>query len=472
MNQLTKTDFMLYLSCPKSLWVLKNDRKNYTEGEFSLFAEKLKKEGYEVEDYVKMVFDNDDNREADFQASFESQDGLYSRVDALESLPNGKNILYEIKSATNPKKEFIKDICFQKICCEKTGTKIDKTYLVHLNKKYIKVGKIIPEELIVFKDVTDEVESIYEETKIEIDEALSFLKLPKININSCSCIEKSRSNHCDTFGYFNNTISKTSIYMLPRLSNKKRLDLLEKNIFELKDIPKDYDLSDIQENVWISAKLNKPQINIKDIMDLLATYEYPIHFFDYETYGSAIPLVDGVSPHKQFPVQYSLHVLNQDGLLTHKEFLQETARLSYNLVEKMEEDFGKIGSIVTWHASFEKTQNKEMAKWFPDKVGFLNNLNDRIVDLEDFFKKSYVDVGFNGSTSIKKVLPIVCPNENGYSNLEINSGSEAMDAWKRMIDEKNDKAEILARDLLEYCKMDTLAMVEIFKFLKMLSNNV
>jgi len=45
-----------------------------------------------------------------------------------------------------------------------------------------------------------------------------------------------------------------------------------------------------------------------------------------------------------------------------------------------------------------------------------------------------------------------------------------MDAWKRMIDEKNDKAEILARDLLEYCKMDTLAMVEIFKFLKNLKN--
>ena len=45
MKKLTKTDFMLYLNCPKSLWVLKHDRKNYTEGKFSFFAEKLKKEG-------------------------------------------------------------------------------------------------------------------------------------------------------------------------------------------------------------------------------------------------------------------------------------------------------------------------------------------------------------------------------------------------------------------------------------------
>jgi hypothetical protein len=229
-------------------------------------------------------------------------------------------------------------------------------------------------------------------------------------------------------------------------------------------------LSDIQENVLLSANLNKPQINTKDIINLLETYEYPIHFFDYETYGSAIPLVDGISPHKQFPVQYSLHVLNQDGLLTHKEFLQKNARLPYNLIEKMEVHFGRTGSIATWHASFEKSQNNEMAKWFPDKADFLNKLNDRIVDLEDFFKKSYVDVGFNGSTSIKKVLPIVCPNEQGYVDLEINNGSAAMDAWKRMIEANMDKSKILARDLLEYCKMDTLAMVEIFKFLKNLKN--
>ncbi len=461
---------MLYLKCPKSLWVLKNDPNNYTEGEFSLFEEKLKKEGYEVEDYVKMVFENDDSREADFQTVFESQEGLYSRIDALEILSDGTHILYEIKSATSSKKEFIKDVCFQKICCEKSGFKIDKTYLLHLNKEYIKEGKIIPEELIVFKDVTEEVENIYEETKIEIDEALSFLKLPKININSCSCIEKSRSNHCDTFGYFNNTISKNSIYILPRLSNKKRLDLIERNIFELKDIPNGYDLSDIQENVLFSANLNEPQINTKDIINLLDTYEYPIHFFDYETYGSAIPLVDGISPHKQFPVQYSLHILNQDGLLTHKEFLQRHARLPYNLIEKMEVDFGSTGSIATWHASFEKLQNNEMAKWFPDKADFLNKLNYRIVDLEDFFKKSYVDAGFKGSTSIKKVLPIVCPNEQGYVDLEINNGSAAMDAWKRMIAENSDRSKILANDLLKYCKMDTLAMVEIFKFLKNLNN--
>ncbi len=461
---------MLYLKCPKSLWVLKNDPKNYTEGEFTLFAKKLQKEGYEVEDYVKMVFDNDDSRDADFQAVFESQEGLYSRIDALEILSDGTHILYEIKSATSSKKEFIKDICFQKICCEKSGFKIDKTYLVYLNKEYIKKGKIIPEELILFNDVTDQVESIYEETKIEIDEALSFLKLRTINTDNCSCIEESRNNHCDTFEYFNSGISKQSIYILPRLSRKKRLDLIEKNIFDLKDIPNDYALTDIQKNVLLSAKLNKPLINKKDIINLLHKYEYPIHFFDYETYGSAIPLVDGISPHKQFPIQYSLHILYKDGSLIHKEFLQNTARLPYNLVEKMELDFEATGSIVTWHASFEKKQNKEMQKWFSDKVAFLMDVDNRILDLEDFFKKGYVDVGFNGSTSIKKVLPIVCPNENGYDNLLINNGSAAMEGWERMIDnERSDESKKIPKDLLDYCKMDSLAMVLIYKFLKSLS---
>lgn len=48
MHQLTKTDFKYYLDCPESIWLLKNNPEIYPKGEFSLFAEKLIKEGYKV----------------------------------------------------------------------------------------------------------------------------------------------------------------------------------------------------------------------------------------------------------------------------------------------------------------------------------------------------------------------------------------------------------------------------------------
>jgi len=54
MNQVTKIDFIHYINCPESLWLQKNKPNAYTRGAFSLFLEKLIKEGYEVEDYAKL----------------------------------------------------------------------------------------------------------------------------------------------------------------------------------------------------------------------------------------------------------------------------------------------------------------------------------------------------------------------------------------------------------------------------------
>ena len=56
MHQLSKTDFIQYLNCPESLWLLKNKPNVYPKGEFSLFLEKLIKEGYDVEQYAKLLF--------------------------------------------------------------------------------------------------------------------------------------------------------------------------------------------------------------------------------------------------------------------------------------------------------------------------------------------------------------------------------------------------------------------------------
>ena len=154
-----------------------------------------------------------------------------------------------------------------------------------------------------------------------------------------------------------------------------------------------------------------------------------------------------------------------NGTLTHKEFLQREPQLPENLVEQMEADVGDVGSIVSWHASFEKTQNKEMAKWFPDKADFLHGLNERMVDLEDIFKASYVDARFDGSTSIKKVLPVLCPHI-GYDDFEVQDGAAAMEAWQKMTSACGKDAEYYATCLLEYCQLDTFAMVQIYQFIR------
>lgn len=465
--RLTKTDFIQYLNCPKSLWLLKVAPDEYPNGDFSVFIEKLTREGYEIERYVRQFFEDAGTTTADFQRVFETRDGLFARADVFE-LVNGETVLHEVKSSTRVKTDaahnHIKDACFQMICAERSGQQIDKVSIVHLNGEYERAGDINPTELLVFEDVSKRVREIEVETAREMDEALAFLRCVDHDRNGCSCLQKSRGSHCDAFKLFNPDIPIPSIYSLPRLSQKKRSELIAQGIFDLLDIPDDYKLTANQMVVAKAAKSGEPIINLEGIREFLAGLSFPLCFLDYETYSSAVPMLDRTSPHKHFPVQYSLHVLHEDGTIEHHEYLEREARLPDQLLSKLKADIASNGSVVSWHASFEKTQNKEMALLFPEYATFLTNLNERMADLEEVCKADYVDARFDGSTSIKKVLPVICP-ELSYKELDVQSGAAAMDAWRKMVEAEFEESEKIASSLLTYCELDTFAMVEIYRFL-------
>ena len=65
------------------------------------------------------------------------------------------------------------------------------------------------------------------------------------------------------------------------------------------------------------------------------------------------------------------------------------------------------------------------------------------------------------------MLPVLCP-QLSYSELEVSDGTIALDTWGRMVTNPNftEGVEQTRKNLLEYCKLDTLAMVEIYKHLK------
>ena len=389
--------------------------------------------------------------------------GLYSRADAVESTGGGETILHDVKSSISIKEEHVKDACFQKICAERAGQGIDRVSLVHLNGEYVRDGEIDPGELLVFADITDEVGGIETETVDEIEDALEFLA-GEIDRDGCTCIDLSRSSHCEAFSLLNPAVPKPSIYSLPRLGAGKRTELVSGGIFSLEDIPDGFPLTRQRRRFADAAVSGKPQVNSRAIRGFLLELTWPIHFLDYETFASALPLMDGVSPHRHFVVQYSLHVLRNDGTLTHREYLEREASMPRRLIQRMQADIGPVGSIISWHAAFEKARNEDMAGVFPEHGKFLNDLNQRMVDLEDVFKLDYVDAAFDGSTSIKKVLPVICPHLD-YSDLEVQDGPSAMAEWERMIRSEPEQAEEIAQSLLSYCELDTRAIVEIHRFL-------
>ena len=81
--------------------------------------------------------------------------------------------------------------------------------------------------------------------------------------------------------------------------------------------------------------------------------------------------------------------------------------------------------------------------------------------------------GFKGSFSIKNVLSPLTNNELNYDGLDVGNGADAMGVTYSMINgelsdaEKNKTIE----NLLEYCKLDTFAMIKLLESLWKLSEN-
>jgi hypothetical protein len=109
----------------------------------------------------------------------------------------------------------------------------------------------------------------------------------------------------------------------------------------------------------------------------------------------------------------------------------------------------------------------ELIDVFPLYEQQLKGIIDRIIDLMiPFQKKHYYTPEMKGKYSIKYVLPALCP-ELSYSDLNIQEGGSASRLFSQMLNGKftGDK-EQTRKDLIDYCKLDTWAMVKLLDSIK------
>lgn len=486
---LTKTNFLFFLKCPKSFWVKLNDRKNFPEEELNDFDKKLISDGEEVENYAQKLFPGgleirmgDESEELTkkaissgekilFQPTFISKEGLYARVDILEKNEDGSYNIYEVKSSSSVKEgrkhNYIYDVCFQKIALERSGLKVDKCHIIYLNKNYVLGEELDIHALFITEDVSEKVSTNYTAVLNKIEAALDFMKLESIDEAGCGCVNFTKSYHCQTFSRFNGELCEGNIYDLNNLREAKVQKLLASGIDKIININDEVKLTNYQALQVLSTKQDSPAINKERIREGLEKIIFPIYFFDYEATESAIPKLKGIGPHNQIPFQYSLHILHEDEKLEHFEYLSDAFELPENLLLQLQKDVSEKGTFVSWHKSYEMQRNEFMAKLYPEHAVFLRDINNRMFDLKDFFMGDYVSDKFKGSASIKKVLPVVCPSLS-YKTLNIQDGTQAMGSWIQMLSLKGEEREEVRNNLLKYCELDTFAMVEIYRFLRTL----
>ena len=468
--KLTKSLFIEYIDSPLHMWL--KSRSEVTPKPISVYDQHIMKQGYEIEKLAKEYLEKKVAREypVGTTISFEETltDGNYqSRIDALvHDTTNNTYDLYEIKSSTSIHTEHKYDVTFQHLVA-KASLPVNKTYLVRVNSDYRREGEIDLNQLFIIEDMEHEIAKREDEVYELRSDAWPTLRLETMPADE----------HCfnpGTCSYpaicFPN-LPDYPIYDLSRGSKKQYRELIDMGIQSVKDIPDPFKLTSKQKAQIQSARSGQPIIKHEAIKKQLDSLEYPLYFLDYETYAEALPMYDHYGPYQQITTQFSIHVAESSDSedSKHYEFLaREKNDPAPELAKALCDVIGETGTIIVWNKGFECGRNEELAVLVPEYAEQLASINKRTFDLMEIFSKGlYVDYQFHGSASIKKVLPILAPKLS-YKTLEIGEGATAMIKWREMVygDMTDEERDAIANNLLTYCKLDTWAMVEIWRELK------
>ena len=390
-------------------------------------------------------------------------DDIFVRVDVLTLNGDDTWDLIEVKSTTRASDSHVADAAVQKYVVEGSELSVGDVSVMHLNRecRYSDLSN-----LFVIESVRERVSEMWPELQPRIGEFKKMLlqeSAPETPIGkhcsdpySCPFVE-----HCWT------DVKHPSIFTIPRIS-KKRIDaLIDEEITGIVDVPETFRLSENQRRYVDLFKNGQKKIMWPAIRDMFSELEYPLHFLDFETQADPIPRHYGLRPYDQFPFQYSLHTLYQDNSSTHREYLHtDITDPRRPLTESLIRDIGDSGTIIAYNAPFEKRVIRDLSRIFPEHRRTLHRYLQRFWDLLDIFRNYYFDPAFGGSNSIKHVLPVLVP-ELSYATLEVQSGDIAQLAWKEMISTQDRSKRLeLEHSLKEYCKLDTLAMVELYRALR------
>jgi hypothetical protein len=367
--------------------------------------------------------------------------------------------LIEVKSSVAAKEEFIDDMAYTTLVAQAAGFLPSVISLLLIDKNY-RYGMPL-EHLFVKTDFTEQVLAKVEEFKTIVDLIDSVTGTPEEPEPELTY----NCKQCEEFGECLGKEIACHIFEIPRISQMAAEKLLASGITTIHEIPDSFSLTDNQKRVVDCVKSGKAHIDT-DLHKKLSAIHWPACYLDFETMMTAIPLWPDIAPYDQIPIQYSIHICESSGkIICHRDYLADPCHdCRRELAERLIEDLKGEGSIITY-SSFEKTTITKLSKTFPDLSDDLQSLNERIVDLEPCIK-CVNHPEFCGRTSIKVVLPVLV-SDLSYQGLDIADGDTALVTFAMMAQGKMNADEIARKRaaLLEYCKMDTLAMVRLHEAL-------
>lgn len=368
--------------------------------------------------------------------------------------------ILEVKSSfsdTGKIKEIVDDLAYTAMVCRRGGIDVQRASLLFLSRGYRFADA--PGKLFEVVDATTDVFARVGEFDGMADRLASelFHDSPPSPVLISACRE------CDYFSEdclgagFQHTVLE-----IPALHHKKLKRLSTEGIIDLAKVPDDLELNGRQERAKAGALSGKLVVEAS-LSVALQGIEWPCHYLDFETVATVMPLYEGHACHQQVLTQFSVHHRASIAAeITHSEYLADASRdCQKEVAQALIAALGDQGAIIVY-SSFEKTRISALRNSFPDLADALDALLQRLVDLHTVVADNVYHPDFQGSFSIKKVLPALVP-ELSYKSLAVGDGDTAITRFARMArgEITSDQIDVTRQQLLDYCKLDTLAMVRL-----------
>jgi len=489
MKNLSKSKIIAFRQCPKRLWL----EIHKPELRDDSASEAVFKIGHQVGDIARTIYDPKgtgetidinalghsealkrsaelltEGKKPVFEAGLSMQGALAYADVMLPDMSNGdlRWRMIEVKSSTGVKAYHQDDIAVQSHIAISSGVRLASVSLAHIDNSFVYQGEGDYHGLLQEVDLTNEALSRFDEVKEWIAGAHAVAAQDKepVVATGPQCTTPFTCGFCD---YCNRGKVQPEFPLgsLPKLHYRKREQFESEGYEDLRKVP-DHLLNDIQRRVKECSVRGVAYFDGDGAKADLARFGFPAYFLDFETVSFAVPIWKGSRPYQQIPFQFSLHRVDHSGSLDHTAFLDLTGMDPSKVFgQSLIEQCGSEGPVYVYNAAFESIRMRELASRFPELEPGLSSIIQRVVDLLPIARNRYYHPSQHGSWSIKAVLPALCP-ELSYAKLDgVQDGEMAIEAFKEAIalETTPERKREVEQQLLEYCKLDTLAMVRVWQ---------
>lgn len=401
-----------------------------------------------------------------FEATFQ-YDGLLIRADLLIPDYAGYRMV-EVKSSTSVKDYYLPDCAIQSFVTGCAGTRLSRVTLMNVNSSFVYEQVDNYQGLLKETDITESIHPLKENVWLWVRDSRKVLEssMPDIEIGP----QCSSPFECPFYDHCSAGQPEYPVTLLPgNIGSRGTVGMLKsKGYHDLKLVPEGVIQNPILEKIRrvTASGIAELDYSVEKAMGCLS---YPRYYLDFETIQFAVPIWLGTRPFQQLPFQWSCHIEAEDDSLGHVEFLDLSGEPPMRgFAESLIAALGKEGPILVYNQGFEKGRMRELADRFPDLAPQLVGLIDRVYDLFPTTRQHYYHPAMKGSWSIKSVLPTIAPDLDYKQLGEVQHGGDAQAAFIEAIAPETTygRREEIRQALLEYCKLDTLAMVRLTRFFR------